>query len=136
MNNRKSVRILILFFNIFLASGIAGQSLGDPELKSLFSSPDTLRQNYSEPLKEATTEIQMTAATAFLLYKTVISSQDIPKCIFTPSCSEYAIEAIRKRGLFTGLLATFDRLTRCHGLVKPGHYPFDTQKNRFYDPPL
>jgi hypothetical protein len=136
MNNRKSFIIFIFLFNIFFVSAISAQSLCDPELKSLFSSPDTLRRDFTGPLKEATNEIQITAATAFLLYKKLISSQDIPKCVFTPSCSEYAIEAIRKRGLFTGLLAAFDRLTRCHGLVKPGHYPFDTQKNRFYDPPL
>lgn len=136
MNNLKSVRIVIIILNLFLLTDAAGQSLYDPELRTLFSPSDTVRQDYLKPLTEATNEIDMTVATAFLLYKTLISSQDVPKCVFTPSCSEYAVEAIRERGLFIGWLNTFDRLSRCHGLVKPDHYPFDTNKNRFYDPPL
>lgn len=44
------------------------------------------------------------------------------KCTCKPSCSEYAIEAIRKYGLFAGSRKTFRRLTRTCG---NGHYTID-----------
>ena len=37
-----------------------------------------------------------------------------PCCRFHPTCSEYAIEAIRTHGVGTGLLLSFRRLLRCH----------------------
>ncbi|PID91963.1 MAG: membrane protein insertion efficiency factor YidD [Bacteroidetes bacterium] len=70
----------------------------------------------------------------FLFYKTFISSQDTPSCVFTPSCSEYALRSIQQKGLVLGWLSAFDRLSRCHGLVGHQHYPFDEEKMRFYDP--
>lgn len=35
-------------------------------------------------------------------------------CRFSPSCSEYAIEAIQKRGLMRGGILILRRLMRCH----------------------
>jgi putative component of membrane protein insertase Oxa1/YidC/SpoIIIJ protein YidD len=75
-----------------------------------------------------------TVTTGFLVYKTFISSQDKPSCVFTPSCSEYALESIRTKGLVLGWLNAFDRLSRCHGLVHHKHYEFDIEKMRYSDP--
>ena len=36
------------------------------------------------------------------------------RCVFEPSCSEYAILAINKYGLFVGGIKTIGRLFRCH----------------------
>lgn len=52
----------------------------------------------------------------FWIYKTTVSSQDFGSCSFMPSCSEYAVRSIEKKGLLTGYLMTFDRLSRCHSL--------------------
>ncbi|QEC53414.1 membrane protein insertion efficiency factor YidD [Anseongella ginsenosidimutans] len=35
-------------------------------------------------------------------------------CRFTPTCSQYGIEAIRKHGPFKGLWLTIKRIGRCH----------------------
>lgn len=35
-------------------------------------------------------------------------------CIFYPTCSNYAIEAIEKRGILVGLALTIWRLLRCN----------------------
>ncbi len=35
-------------------------------------------------------------------------------CRFYPSCSEYAVQAIEKRGVFMGLVRTGARLVKCH----------------------
>lgn len=128
------VIILAVIINFIFGPYLNGQQIADHELKTLFNSTDTDSRNYVEPLRESENEIDIAVSTVFLFYKTFISSQDMPKCIFTPSCSEYAIEAFQKKGLFIGWLSTFDRLSRCHGLVKPDHYPFDLDKKRFYDP--
>lgn len=35
-------------------------------------------------------------------------------CRFYPSCSQYAIEAVEKRGALVGIWLTLRRLLRCH----------------------
>lgn len=129
----------IFFITLMLCSGISpltlqGQVLADPELCSLFDSRDTLQPDYSSPLKNSSRETEIIFSFGFLFYKTFISSQDTPSCVFTPSCSEYAVQAIREKGLIVGWLYSFDRLSRCHSLVHMDHYPFDNEKKRFYDP--
>ena len=47
------------------------------------------------------------------VYQVVFSSRQGDVCNFTPSCSNYASEAIKKHGLL-GVLMTFDRLERCN----------------------
>jgi len=44
-------------------------------------------------------------------------------CRFTPSCSNYAIEAIQIRGPVVGLLLALRRVSRCHPWCKGGHDP-------------
>lgn len=37
-----------------------------------------------------------------------------PACRFSPSCSEYALEALERHGLLRGLRLALWRLLRCH----------------------
>ncbi len=71
--------------------------------------------------------------TAFYVYKTFISSQDHMSCVFAPSCSEYAVQAIHAQGVVVGLMNTFDRLIRCNGL-RPQDYGIDPRLQRLVDP--
>lgn len=48
------------------------------------------------------------------LYQWIISPLLGPSCRFTPTCSEYALQAFRKYGLFKGLWLTARRIVRCH----------------------
>lgn len=57
------------------------------------------------------------------LYKKFISPALPPACRFTPTCSEYAIEAFRKRGFFVGLILTVWRLLRCNPFCRGGYDP-------------
>ena len=41
------------------------------------------------------------------------SSRQVPRCVFYPSCSDYAKEAINRYG-FKGVILSFRRLLRCH----------------------
>lgn len=124
--------VFVLLFSILRTS--PGQLLIEDELMDLFEIKDTSEQDFRKPLAGAYHDISVLVSVGFLGYKSFISSQDNPSCVFTPSCSEYAVQSIQQKGLFLGWLNTFDRLSRCHGLVGHHHYQFDIEKERFYDP--
>ena len=44
-------------------------------------------------------------------------------CIYIPTCSTYAIEAIQKYGAFKGSLLAAKRILRCHPFAKGGYDP-------------
>ncbi len=44
-------------------------------------------------------------------------------CRFTPTCSDYAIQAIEKYGIFKGGAKAFYRVMRCNPFNKGGHDP-------------
>ena len=69
------------------------------------------------------------------IYQYFISSQDLPSCVFTPSCSRFAEQSILNFGILKGLLLTSDRLQRCNRFDdKSNWYTFNFSKNRFDDP--
>ena len=48
------------------------------------------------------------------IYQWVLSPLIGPRCRFTPTCSQYAIGALKKHGIFKGVWLTARRLARCH----------------------
>ena len=48
------------------------------------------------------------------VYQWVISPALGPKCRFTPTCSQYALEAVKKYGPFKGGWLALKRISRCH----------------------
>lgn len=56
-------------------------------------------------------------------YRRFISPYTPPSCRFTPTCSQYAIEAIGKYGPFKGLYLALRRLLRCHPWGGHGYDP-------------
>ena len=57
------------------------------------------------------------------IYQSLISPILGPSCRFTPTCSQYGKEALKKHGLFKGLYLTLNRLSSCHPWGKSGHDP-------------
>ena len=49
-------------------------------------------------------------------------------CRFTPTCSEYMLEAILKRGFFVGVGLGFWRILRCNPFSKGGYDPSPLNK--------
>lgn len=66
-------------------------------------------------------------------YQLFISTQDMPVCNFTPSCSQFSIDSLRKFGIIKGILLTSDRLQRCNGFSAP-YYQIDYRTGKYIDP--
>ncbi|MEM7204619.1 MAG: membrane protein insertion efficiency factor YidD [Planctomycetota bacterium] len=56
------------------------------------------------------------------LYRRVVSPLKPACCRFRPTCSEYALEALRRHGSCRGAWLTLRRVLRCHPF---GGYGFD-----------
>ena len=84
------------------------------------------KKNY-KAAKNNNNEIEFVLSTLFRGYKKFVSSQDMNNCSFSPSCSVYALKAIKSQGLVFGGLNFFDRFTRCNGL-NDEHYKKDYKK--------
>jgi putative membrane protein insertion efficiency factor len=57
------------------------------------------------------------------IYQRCWSSWHPPVCRFSPSCSEYAIEALERYGLWRGLFYSLLRLLRCQPFSRGGYDP-------------
>jgi putative membrane protein insertion efficiency factor len=57
------------------------------------------------------------------IYQLVLSPLLSPSCRFTPTCSQYGIEALKKYGLFKGGWITLKRLSRCRPGGGSGYDP-------------
>lgn len=56
-------------------------------------------------------------------YRTCISPLTPPACRYTPTCSQYAKEAIIKYGPFRGGWLALKRILRCHPFGGSGYDP-------------
>jgi putative membrane protein insertion efficiency factor len=56
-------------------------------------------------------------------YQKFISPALPPSCRFSPSCSQYALEAVSKHGALKGMWLGARRLVRCHPFNPGGYDP-------------
>ncbi len=56
-------------------------------------------------------------------YQGAISPYLMPACRYTPTCSQYGVEAIRKHGAWKGGILTMKRFLSCHPWGGHGHDP-------------
>jgi putative membrane protein insertion efficiency factor len=57
------------------------------------------------------------------LYQWIISPWLGPSCRYTPTCSQYGIEALKKYGPLKGLWLTIKRVASCNPWGGHGHDP-------------
>lgn len=81
---------------------------------------------FPDPTREVTV-IRRVLATVLIapirFYQIAISPMIGPSCRFTPTCSQYAIESIRKHGAVVGLYRAMRRIARCHPFHPGGYDP-------------
>ena len=56
-------------------------------------------------------------------YRLFISPFLGKNCIYSPTCSEYGLLALKKYGVFKGTYLTVRRILRCNSLFKGGYDP-------------
>ena len=56
-------------------------------------------------------------------YKYLISPMTPAACRYTPTCSEYAVQALRKHGPIKGLYLAIKRILRCNPWGGSGYDP-------------
>jgi len=56
-------------------------------------------------------------------YQVVLSPLFPPSCRFTPTCSQYAAQAIAQYGAGRGSYLALRRILRCHPFCKGGYDP-------------
>jgi putative membrane protein insertion efficiency factor len=61
-------------------------------------------------------------------YQRLISPLLRPRCRYAPSCSEYAIQAVREFGILRGLVLAGWRLLRCNPFSHGGLDPVSAQR--------
>ena len=67
------------------------------------------------------------------LYQRRISPNTPSCCRYSPSCSQYAIEAIQTWGFIRGLFLSIWRILRCNPLSRGGYDPVPTGKSKNSD---
>ena len=77
----------------------------------------------ANPIRGITTAMKIAALALIRAYKFCVSPLLPPACRFHPTCSEYASEAIEKRGLWRGIALAVRRLARCHPCGGQGFDP-------------
>ncbi|MCM1033271.1 MAG: membrane protein insertion efficiency factor YidD [Odoribacter sp.] len=58
-----------------------------------------------------------------IFYQRCISPMTPQSCRFTPTCSQYALEAFQRHGAVKGLWLTLRRISRCHPWGGSGYDP-------------
>ena len=101
-------------------------------VENIFETP-AHETGYNQFTKNNTNELQWIASGLLICYKSFFSSQDGNRCVFHPSCSLYAIQSIKKKGIIIGFADAMDRLSRCNRLSPENYVPFE-KTDLFFDP--
>lgn len=62
------------------------------------------------------------------IYQFLISPMIGKNCRFNPTCSNYALEALKKHGLILGMYYSIIRISKCHPWGGSGHDPVPSKK--------
>jgi hypothetical protein len=68
------------------------------------------------------------AVAPLLAYRRLVSPLLGPRCRYEPSCSRYAVQAIREFGILRGAVLAAWRLGRCNPFSRGGYDPVSEQR--------
>lgn len=57
------------------------------------------------------------------VYQRWLSPLKPPSCRYSPTCSQYAVEAVTRYGAVRGMWLAARRVARCHPLARGGYDP-------------
>lgn len=85
------------------------------------------------------TRLRALAVAPIVLYQRFVSPALPRRCKYEPTCSAYALQALREYGILRGLVLSGWRLCRCNPLSHGGYDPVEAQhlfKARPTPPPV
>lgn len=65
-------------------------------------------------------------------YRLLLSPWLGSNCRFTPTCSEYALQALQRHGAVAGSYFALRRLARCHPWCEGGNDPVPDSRHRLF----
>jgi putative membrane protein insertion efficiency factor len=74
------------------------------------------------------TALRRVVVAPVVVYQRVISPALPRRCKYEPTCSAYAVQAIKEYGILRGLVLAVWRLLRCNPWSHGGHDPVDAQR--------
>jgi uncharacterized protein len=82
----------------------------------------------SPPAKAAIRVARAIVLAPIVVYQRLISPAIPRRCKYEPSCSRYAVEAIREYGILRGVVLAGWRLLRCNPWSYGGYDPVEAQR--------
>jgi putative membrane protein insertion efficiency factor len=72
--------------------------------------------------------VQTVLLAPVMVYQRVISPALPRRCKYEPTCSRYAVQAVREYGILRGLVLALWRLLRCNPWSHGGYDPVEAQR--------
>lgn len=126
--------IFLLYLNLLSSTEAKNRLDFLSETNPIIKKEYDLRSRSFLTLKE-TSELKLAFSGLIRFYQLYISSQDVPSCNFTLTCSRFTTKAIREYGAFHGILMGSDRIQRCFGPSRK-YYPIDPRTGYAIDYPV
>jgi len=126
--------ICFLWMSLFSSAEIGNQMNFISEVNPVISVENDERFISHFDIKE-TSELKLAFTGIIRLYQIFLSSQDVPACNFTLTCSRFTTKAIQEYGALHGILMGGDRLQRCFGLSRK-YYQLDPVTGYAVDYPV
>ena len=118
----------------YIVTDILALFSGYENMNSLFDIKQN-EINFHDYVLDSDAEISLLLSASFLVYKKILSSQDVDACVFTPTCSVYMMETVKKNGIVAGFFDGLDRLLRCHLLADDHNYKYNNLTQKYNDAP-
>ncbi len=80
------------------------------------------------PARGASRVARAIAVAPIVIYRRVVSPAIPRRCKYEPTCSRYAVDAIREYGILRGLVLAGWRLLRCNPWSHGGYDPVEDQQ--------
>ncbi len=117
--------------NVRKAKKIACEK-SNPYIPQNFDTEKKVSTNFRENKKYYTSIPKVLVLAGFTFYKKFITNQDIPGCLYSPTCSQYMLQSVQKHGVW-GIIQGLERLKRCNATeAKRDLYKRD-ENGRFID---
>ncbi len=136
MVKRGIIKLLLrqIIFLLFCSTIASAQITGELSFITKNNPIIPIEQKEHSPFTfKETSEVKLACLGIIRLYQLFISSQqELAVCNFTPSCSHFGITAIKRYGVFYGILMTSDRIQRCNGFGRR-YYPVHPVTGKSWD---